>query len=87
MLAVLVALAVDGWREERANQELATLARTSILDEARGNLEEIQSRRADHIAVLEALVGEVATLEGGGDSAQIGFNFASSPPRPRRRHR
>ncbi len=76
MLAVLVALAVDAWREDRTNQVLADLARTSILDEARGNLEEIQSTRADHIAVLEALASEVATLEGGGDSAQVGFNFA-----------
>lgn len=76
MLAVLVALAVDAWREDRANQQLAALARTSILDEARGNLEEIRSTRADHVTLLEALAGEVAALESGGDSAQIGFNFA-----------
>lgn len=76
MLAVLVALAVDEWRQSRADEELAALARASILDEARGNLEEIRSTRADHVAVLEALAGEVATLAGGADSAEIGFNFA-----------
>ncbi|MEJ2336583.1 MAG: hypothetical protein P8Y26_13275 [Gemmatimonadales bacterium] len=57
MLAVLVALAVDEWRQSRADEELAALARASI-------------------AVLEALAGEVATLAGGADSAEIGFNFA-----------
>lgn len=76
MLAVLVALGVDAWREDRANQELAARARTSILDEARGNLEEIQGTRDDHIALLEALAGEVASLVSGGDSAEVEFNFA-----------
>ncbi|MEN8185397.1 MAG: hypothetical protein ABFS46_23010, partial [Myxococcota bacterium] len=76
MLAVLVALAVDQWREGRANQELAASARASILDEARGNLEELRSTHADHVAMLEALASEVNELEAGADSAVIGFNLA-----------
>ena len=76
MLAVLVALAADSWREDRQNRELAELARARILEEVRGNLEEVRGTRADHAALIEALSSEISALEAGADSAQIGFNFA-----------
>ena len=76
MLAVLLALAVDEWREVRANRELSALARASILGEVRGNLQELHDTRPDHVAALEALTADVEAIEVGGASAEVGFNFA-----------
>lgn len=76
MLAVLLALAADSWREERANQELARQARASIVEEVRANLAELEGTRPDHVALLDRLVREIDELDAGGTSAEVGFSFA-----------
>ncbi len=76
MLAVLLALAADSWREDRANRELAVRARASVLEEVRGNLAELNDTREDHVALLERLVRDIDELDAGGTSAEVGFSFA-----------
>ncbi len=76
MLAVLLALAADSWREDRANRELAALARASVLEEVRGNLAELEDTREDHVSLLERLVRDIDELDAGGTSAEVGFSFA-----------
>ncbi|MEE8595438.1 MAG: hypothetical protein V3T25_06155 [Gemmatimonadota bacterium] len=70
MLAVLLALAADSWREDRANRELAALARASVLEEVRGNLAELEDTREDHVRLLERLVRDIDELDAGGTSAK-----------------
>lgn len=61
MFAVLLALAVDEWREERANAELAERAFTLVVQEVRNNREELAGTRDGNAALLGYLTGWAET--------------------------
>lgn len=75
MLAVLVALAVDAWREDRSNRELAERAQASIV-------EEIQTNRAELASAADSndeLLGQLGRyLNDGDEDALSGFDFSFS---------
>ncbi len=55
VFAVLLALAVDEWRDGRASARRAEVARQGILEEAASNLAELENTRAWNVAMLEGL--------------------------------
>ena len=55
VLAVLLALAVDEWRETRSQKALAARARASILEEIRANESELRRTQADNRAMLQRI--------------------------------
>jgi hypothetical protein len=77
MLAVLIALAVDEWREERANQELAATARANILEEIEGNRDELAGVGSLNAALLERIAGYIDGVESTSpESLSVNFEFA-----------
>jgi hypothetical protein len=77
MFAVLVALAVDEWRDDRANMELAARARESILAEVETNRAELLDGRADNEAMLGTLEEGLRQLKEGREGRiSIDFSFA-----------
>lgn len=70
VFAVLVALAVDEWREERQLHDFADRARTAVVAEMRANLDEFDQTAAaleSTVALLgEVVDGEDVSLLGGG---------------------
>ena len=76
MLAVLLALGADAWREDRANRELADRARASILEEVRGNLAELEETLENHEAFLDSLADQIEGLRAGAFSAEVDFSLA-----------
>ena len=52
VFAVLLALAVDEWRETRSREALAARARASILEELRSNQTELRNTRDNNRALL-----------------------------------
>lgn len=55
VLSVLLALAVDEWRESRGRAERAEVALQGIEAELRGNLQGMVAARANHIAMHDSL--------------------------------
>jgi hypothetical protein len=74
VLAVLLALAVDEWRETRSQNALAERARLSILEEIRSNEAELRGTREANHALLQQIQ---ETLAGGrqGPEMSLEFNF------------
>ena len=55
VFAVLLALAVDEWRETRSQKALAARARASILEEIRANESELRNTRDNNRAMLQRI--------------------------------
>lgn len=55
VFAVLLALAVDEWRETRSREALADHARLSILEEIRSNQTELRNTRDNNRALLQRI--------------------------------
>lgn len=55
VFAVLLALAVDEWRETKSRDALAARARASILEEIRGNESELRNTRDNNRALLQRI--------------------------------
>ena len=65
VLAVLLALFVNEWRQDRADQKLAERALTGVMDEVRSNRDELASTVVDHQASLDTLHGAIAAIDAG----------------------
>ena len=63
VLAVLLALAVDAWREDRSNAREAERARRGVLEEIASNHRELASNREDNRAVLDAVHQTLEAIE------------------------
>lgn len=55
VFAVLLALAVDEWRETKSRKDLAARARASILEEIRSNESELRNTRDNNRALLQRI--------------------------------
>jgi Tfp pilus assembly protein PilE len=55
VLSVLLALAVDEWREDRQRAERAEVALRSIRAELQENLQSVERARANHLAMRDSL--------------------------------
>jgi hypothetical protein len=64
VLALLLAFAVDRWREEQSHGEMAARARDTINRELRANRDELRGTVAGNRKVLETLDREIAELKG-----------------------
>ena len=65
MFAVLLAFAVDQWREDRSNTELAARARASILAEIAANRSELLDSRSQHDNLRQQLTQNLEEFEAG----------------------
>ena len=65
VLAILLAFAVDEWREERGHRAMAERARQTIIRELRANRDELKGSYAGNEQVLLRLQREIADLEAG----------------------
>ncbi|HEX2094784.1 MAG TPA: hypothetical protein VHG28_20435 [Longimicrobiaceae bacterium] len=77
VFAVLLALAVDEWRENRSRRELAERARIAILQEVRANRAELTETRRDHVALM-ARLGTRTRQPGSDSSVALEVNFSIS---------
>lgn len=78
VFAVLVALAVDEWRQDRENVQLAQRALTGITTEIRSNLGELDGARAQNGAMLATLDSMVASEPQAGFGVQFEYALLSS---------
>ncbi|MCB1037785.1 MAG: hypothetical protein KDD47_28385 [Acidobacteria bacterium] len=76
VLAVLLALAVDEWREERADSALGKLAEERITTEIRANLEELSASAARHDEILAGLDRSLAEVPAEGSQLELAVNFS-----------
>lgn len=74
VFAVLLALAVDEWRETRSQDALAERARASILEEIRGNEAELRRTRDKNGALLQRIEETLARGRQGPEMS-LEFNF------------
>jgi hypothetical protein len=74
VFAVLLALAVDEWRETRSRNALADRARASILEEIRTNEAELRNTRDSNRALLGRIEEALLRLKQKRDTA-LEFNF------------
>lgn len=65
VFAVLVALAVDAWWEDRQNHELAERVRASVEAEIRANLADLESTAEDLASKRSALADALADVRAG----------------------
>jgi len=73
IFAVLVALAVDEWRGERANHEIAIRALTGIANEIEVNRDELRGTHEENGNFLARLD---SALSSGATAASAGFEYA-----------
>ena len=76
VLAVLLALAVDQWREDRANAALAQLAADRIESEVRANRQELSRAAGRHGEIYEDLETSLEQLPERGSNVDFEVNFA-----------
>ena len=74
VFAVLLALAVDEWRETRSRNALADRARTGILEEIRSNETELRNTRDNNRALLKQIEEAQSQLAQKRDTA-LQFHF------------
>ena len=75
VLAVLLALAVDQWREDRANAALAQLAADRIESEVRANRQELSRAAGRHGEIYEDLETSLEQLPERGSNVDFEVNF------------
>ncbi len=73
--AVLLALAVDEWREDRSNRELGTRAEASVLAEVRTNMERLDDNAAARDSLLSYLADVRSALERDEELGSISVDF------------
>jgi hypothetical protein len=73
--AVLLALAVDEWREDRSNRQLGARAEASVLAEVRTNMERLDENAAARDSLLTYLAGVRAALERDKELGSISVDF------------
>lgn len=78
VFAVLIAFAVDEWREERQLRDFADRARAAVEAEMQANVEEFEATAAA-LDSVQALLGQVVESE---DPALLGGSLAFSLPEP-----
>ncbi|NKB86638.1 MAG: hypothetical protein GKS06_00255 [Acidobacteria bacterium] len=71
-LAVMAALAVDQWRQSRADADLAETARAGVIDELVSNRGELEHALNENTALLAALNEELSNDD---DSISINIQF------------
>jgi len=74
VFAVLLALAVDEWRETRSRNALAERARASILEEIRSNESELRNTRDANRALLQRIEETLLQVQQRRE-ASMNFNF------------
>lgn len=74
VFAVLLALAVDEWRETRSQRALAARARASILEEIRSNEAELRNGRAKNRALLQQTEEALRRVQQEPETS-VAFNF------------
>ena len=77
MFAVLLAFAVDQWRVDTNNAELAARARESILAEIAANHSELLDSRPQHDELMQYMTENLEEIEGG-TSSEIRVEFSYS---------
>ncbi|MCP4660296.1 MAG: hypothetical protein GY856_33260 [bacterium] len=77
VFAVLVALAVDEWRDNRANAQLATRARASIIEEIRANRADLSESREDNQAILASIDQALSKIDTD-ETVQVNVDFSVS---------
>jgi hypothetical protein len=75
VLAVLLALAVDEWRENRANAQLARETLSRIIVELKLNVTELEDITKKHQAMHDQLEGMLDKMQNKVDLSGIDFNF------------
>lgn len=77
-LAVVLALAAEEWREKRDRQELADRARSSVVEEIRSNLAELERTAPRNVERLEAARKVLRELEAGAEpgDADLGLEVS-----------
>ncbi len=77
VLAILLAFAVDEWRERRAQLAIAERARRTIVSELQANRSELRGTRGANAQTLESIAKQVAALgEGRANSVQTGMHLS-----------
>ncbi len=79
LIAVVLALAADEWRENRSNAELASRAEQSIFEEVRSNRQELLRQRGEQVAMLarvDSLVQQLDADRESVDSLSLNFDLA-----------
>lgn len=74
VFAVLLALAVDEWRETKSQKALAARARASILEEIRGNEAELRGTRDKNRALLQRIEETLPRIKQEPETS-LEFNF------------
>lgn len=75
IFAVLLALAVDEWRETRSQKALAARARARILEEIRANDAELRRTLAANEAILKRMEEDLLRVEKG-EKPELEVNFS-----------
>jgi hypothetical protein len=75
VFAVLLALAVDEWRETRSRNALATRARASILEEIRSNESELRNTRDNNRALLQRIEETLSRVKQRRGEISLDFTF------------
>jgi cell division protein ZapA (FtsZ GTPase activity inhibitor) len=75
VFAVLLALAVDEWRETRSRNALAARARASILEEIRSNDSKLRNTRDSNRALLQRIEETLSRVERREPEISLEFNF------------
>lgn len=77
-LAVILALAAEEWREKRDRQELADRALTSVVEEVRSNLEELERSAPANVERLEAARAVLEQMEAGEEPGDVDIGLEVS---------
>lgn len=76
VFAVLVALGVDEWRDNRELDQRASAARSAVLAEVRANRSELERTEGSMEAMVDSLAAGIARIHAGGAAqASLRINF------------
>lgn len=76
LLAVLLALAVDEWRQDRADRALARHAEQGIHEEIRLNREQLRDVHANHLAIQRYFVAQRAAAQEEENPGSLSVDFS-----------
>ncbi len=75
LVALLGALALDEWREDKQKHEQGVRAKVAIVEELSQNRKQLESRLDKNKAVLEQLEQEIKKTEASGSETKPSLNF------------